>query len=309
MLSLFKLLPFLFPFFGLGISFAEEGEGEGSESANQPSAEGLPEGQSPEEGLGGAPESGSGEAPSGEEGEGDFSFIPEDVPEDLLPHLAEAEKRMKSAFNKKMTELAEKYRGKKVVASFDDLLNDKEFVDWARKKLESSGFGQGQTVLDPSKLSMDEAVSKWNQMTQEQRTIYYTRLDPTQREIFKLRLQLNQKLQEDWKRQEDAAFSEASSKYGEPFIQLQDKIKALRAEIYQYPYLTPEEAFKILDYEAYGERKYKEGLAQGEKNVKEKKGSSIPSGKKGVGAPGVAPRKVKSMREAYELAEKEIVKK
>lgn len=241
-----------------------------------------------------------------EEEQEEESFLPGDLDlKDLDPKLrkvlTQIDGRMKSAFNKKMTAFSESNKGKKVIASFDDLLQDKEFVAWANQQMANRGPTGPQDV---TKISMDEAVQHWATMGHERQTAYMTKLSPSDRELFKLKLTVYNNQVQNYRTMESKAESDMITAHGDVYKALSPKVEALRREIYKEPFVSKEEAFKILDYTDYGKRQYKLGLIRGQKLVKKKKKNSIPSHQESSSRSfGKKKKKPGSIREAYEQAE------
>ncbi len=270
------------------------GDGSGSDSGDD-GDEGSDDGSS-DEGSG-TGQGGEG-SPNGDQDQ--FSFIPEDIGDDHEHReiYNKVNERMKSAYNRKTTDLDLQYKGKKIVGSYDDLLKDQSFLDWAKNQMGKEGQGQG-AGMEAGGMNLEEAAKNWTRLTDAQKTTYFTKLSAGDREILKLKLQINQFSQSQYK-DKMAGLEKEGRDFGKEHYDTKiDAVNNLRKEI---PTLTHKEAYKVIDYETYGERRFKEGLLQGEKNVKKKKDSFIPSGKGGGGGPK-GTKKANTVAEAYEQAE------
>ena len=232
------------------------------------------------------------------EEEEELSFIDEEemsAEEKIVAN--KVNERMKKAFNKKLTELDKKYKGKKLVGNFDELLDNEEFMTWAEKQLTSRDRQQ----MDVSRMTMDEAVQSWNSFTDVQRRTFFTALKPEQRTMFKLQLQMAQLAQQAYGSREAELEGKVVEKFGDSYNEKKNAVIQLRKEIQSNPYLTHEEAFKILDYTDYGKRMYMLGKMKGKKNVDE----IVKLPRKGGAAGKSSKKKATSIAEAMEMAETE----
>lgn len=228
------------------------------------------------------------------------TFLPKSfkVPKELEPLY----KQMQSGLNKKFTELDKRYKGKKVVGSYEELLKDPEFLTWAEKTVGSLG-SSGSAPVDLSQFSMDEIVQYWPKLSEGQRRSYWGGLDATKQDLFKLKLQLYQVSQNTIATKEASLEEAVKAKYPE-YATYSDKIRALRTEVARNPYLHHDEAFKILDYDEMAKRMYKKGLLDGRKGVKTDKDKFVPA-KPGASTVTKHKVKAKSVREAFDQAEEE----
>ena len=235
-----------------------------------------------------------------EEEEEVVDFIPKDASPEVRKALKKANDRMKSAFNKKMTEVDKSSKGKISVSSFEELLDNPKFMEWAQGQMANAGVSGNGVTGDVTKLSAEEAIKHWARMSPGQRTAYFTKLQPVERQLFRLQLQVAQMQQSNLANRETDLDGKALAAYGDNYSAIRDQVVKLRREV---PYLTHEEAFKILDYIAHGKRMYKMGKLKGKKNVKKIKG--LPRSEAGVGGKGKSKKQAKTVREAFEQAEEE----
>lgn len=267
-------------------------QSEGTGSPNPAEGNGAP----PASGLPANSEPGQSGDPSPDDDE--FNFIPDDVDDATKAVLEKANSRMKSTFNKKLTEMNEKYKGKKVIDNYDALLKDPDFVEWANGQMKGRQDGN----LDPTSFTMDEASQKWSQMNQTQQTQYFSALKPNEREIFKVKLQMSTIAQNTYTERESGFEKNALAEFGDPYKAVTKEVATLRQEIAGNPYLKRDEAFKIIDYKSHGERMFAAGKAEGQNNVKDIK--NLPPRSTGS-APTSNRPKASSISEAYEQAESE----
>lgn len=256
----------------------------GTENTNQPEQTGLPvEGQSPESGLGNSQGSSleeklkaeqdakTGQSATPEAGketpEEDLTFIPEDVDEDLQPLFTETNKRMQSAFNKKMTELAEKNKDKLVFSSYDELLQNQEFMSWAEKQMQANGYQNPNG--DIRTLSLDDVARRWDSLSDYQKRDYVTTMDPSKRDILSMKLQMQTMQRNSYLSKEKESEHLATKKFGDAYTKRKDAVGRLKEEVKRTPYISHEEAYKILDYEEFGKRMYSAGLSKGRSNVQD----------------------------------------
>lgn len=240
------------------------------------------------------------EEPEGEEEEEELSFLEdEEFSEEERPIATKVNERMKKAFNRKLTELDKKYKGKTVVGNYDELLKNPQFMEWAKRQV--TGAGYAEPGVDVARMSIDEAVQSWSSLTDTQRRTYFTALKPEQRQLFRLQLQVNQMAQQSLGSREAELESKAIERFGDNYKAKRDSIIQLRREIQSNPYVTHEEAFKVLDYDDYGRRMYHAGRLKGKKDIDDVK--NLPR----KGGPAAKPGKKKAMtvREAMEMAERE----
>jgi hypothetical protein len=163
-------------------------------------------------------------------------LFPEDASPEERKRLQKIADRMKSGLNKKMTLMDKKYKGKKVIGDFGELLKDPEFMNWARQQM-------GETITatgDVSRMSVDEAIQNWTNLTDGQRRQFYTALKPEQRGLFKVQLQMAQVSQNILNSRETEMENKVVERWGDIYNERKSDVAKLRKDVQMNPYLTHE---------------------------------------------------------------------
>ena len=236
-----------------------------------------------------------------EEEEEELSFLPDDLDmsDPTVKKLAQSiNDRMKKAYNKKLTSWDKSVKGKRVIGDFNDLLKDKDFLGWANTQVK----GLSSSDVDITSMTPDEALANWSRLSNLQRRKYFTGLKPMERQLFKMQLQIENMSASQLNARERDLEAKVVERFGDRYSSRRNEVSRLRKEIQMNPYITHEEAYKILDYEDYGRRMYKAGKKKGKKNVDTSE--SLPrkfmsKGKK------TKKKKATSVSEAFDMAEAE----
>lgn len=187
----------------------------------------------------------------------DLSKIPLDqLGQEQIAELQKGYLRQ-SDYTTKTQELSDEKKKLGSPEHFEALLQNPEFIQWAASKSQTQ----------PQQQTSEEVEEKLANMSEQERIDYYVQKS------------LQPIAQSYWQDKQATQDERLTAKYGEaiytPHI---PKITQMQQVIAKTPNLYREEAFKILDYEAYGKRCLETGRQEGLKGIQTRQQANMVQG-------------------------------